>query len=261
MNMRLVKHLVALFFVSLTLLACSIGETVSNGSTGGGSEETPQGTKKQPEVVNYEAPEFPLPFEMPDTGCADNGNGWITCSEGSPLFDLGCMIISPLDDSLGGLDPALPVMSCRMERLTEDLPQEEYLYNIGCLDNLYVRMFTWHDGEFDLIKGIPDLKRLFAPVESEEEAVSYAVAATGYWAEYGFESVKGYRYFADTIEETHVVVTEDGYMVNLFGFIVCGCGPHTNYRVDVTVTKDGDVTVGERIPLYEDPEQDGMCVD
>jgi hypothetical protein len=122
-------------------------------------------------------------------------------------------------------------------------------------------MFTWHDGDFDLIKGIPDLQRLFAPVESQVEAVSYAIAATGYWADFGFEAVKGYRYFTDSIEGTHVTETETGYVVNLFGSQVCGCGLHTNYRVDVTVTGEGNITVGERIPLYEDPGQDGLCVD
>lgn len=259
--MRLVKHLVVLFFVSLTLIACSIGETINDADPGQDSVETPQGTKKQPEVVNYEEPNFTLPLEMPNTGCTDNGNGWITCAAGSPLYELGCLTISPLDDSLGGLDPSMPVMSCRIERTFEDLPPEDYLYNIGCADNLYVRLFTWHDGDFDLIKGIPDLQRLFAPVESPVEAVSYAIAATGYWAEYGLDTVKGYRYFTDTIEDTHVIETGTGYVVNLFGYQVCGCGPHTFYRVDVTVTREGDVIVGERIPLYEDPEQDGMCVD
>lgn len=261
MNMRLIKLLVLVFSASVMMLACNIGEVLEEADPGGKQEETEQGAMKLPEIIDYKAPHFPPLLEMPNTGCSDTGYGWITCAEGSPLFDLGCMTISPLDDSLGGLEPALPVMSCRMERLIEDLPPEEYLYNIGCMDNLYVRMITWHDGEFDLIKGIPDLKRLFAPVESEAEAVSYAVAATGYRAEFGFEVVEGYRYLTNTIEETHAVATEDGYVVNLFGYVICGCGPHTNYRVDVTVSREGAVSIGEPIPLYEDPEQDGLCVD
>ncbi len=261
MKQRLIKPLVIVLATSMLLLACGIGEVLEDGDPEGEIEETEQPSLDLPEVINYEAPIFPPLLEMPNTGCADTGYGWITCAEGSPLADLGCVIISPLDDSLGGLDPVMPVMSCRTERMFEDLPPEEFLYDIGCGDNLYVRMFTWHDGEFDLIKGVPDLKRLFTPVESEVEAVSYAVAATGYRAEYGFEPVKGYRFFTDTIEETHVVEVDEGYVVNLFGYVICGCGPHTNYRVDVTVTKDGDVSVGEPIPLFEDPEQDGLCVD
>ncbi|MBP8857917.1 MAG: hypothetical protein KBG60_07845 [Anaerolineaceae bacterium] len=43
--------------------------------------------------------------------------------------------------------------------------------------------------------------------------------------------------------------------------IVFTCGPHPNYRIDVTVTKAGDISIGQPIPLYEDPDQDGLCVD
>ncbi len=261
MNPRLLKRLVILFCLGFVMLACSFGKDTGSIDQIVETEESTVESKQLPDAIHYDAPVFkPIP-EMPDTGCVDSGNGWITCPEGSPLAELGCITINSLHETLGGFDPMLPIMSCQTERMDEDLPREEYLYNIGCASNIYVRMFTWQDEGFVLIKGMPDLQRLFAPVETPAEAVSFAVAATGFWAGYDTTINKEYRYLVDTIEDTHVLETENGYMVNLFGYRVCGCGPHTYYRVDVTVTKDGDVTAGKPIPLYENPDEDGLCVD
>jgi len=44
-------------------------------------------------------------------------------------------------------------------------------------------------------------------------------------------------------------------------YIVCGCGPHSHYLVKYLVKTTGDITISETIKLYEDPEEDGLCVD
>lgn len=260
MKKNLSKRLlfVAVFFVFS--IACSLGNIVDSVEQEAPTEE-PEEAEELPKVVNHDSPSFAPLMEMPNTGCNDEGYGWIACPEESEPAKLGCVTISPLNDTIGGLTPALPIMACRMEMMYEDLPKEEYLYNIGCPTNMYVRMLTWHEGSFDIIKGVPDMQKFFAPVDSPEEAISYAVAATGYWAEFGVEVHKDYRYLSDEIEDTHAVETGNGYVVNLFGWQLCGCGPHTYYRVDVTVSRDGEVSLSDRIPLYEKPEDDGVCID
>lgn len=243
------------------IAACSIGGVFDEDRTRIITDE-PTEVNSLPEMIHYDMPAFPSLLEMPNTGCVDDRNGWITCPEDSEPGILGCVSITPLNDTYGGLDPALPIMSCRMDMMMEDLPEDEYLYNIGCPTNLYVRMLAYRDGKFEVIKGVPDLQKVFAPIESSTEAISYAVAATGYWAGFQMEADENLRYLAEKIEDTHAVETDAGYIVNLFGYQLCGCGPHTYYRVDVTLTRDGEImAISDRIPLYEDPADDGKCID
>lgn len=101
----------------------------------------------------------------------------------------------------------------------------------------------------------------FAPIDSPEEALSFALAATGYSAYSQFDTLPDFRFFSDTLESTRVEQDNAGYKVNLFYYQLCGCGPHTTSVVDVQVRKDGSLEIGELKKLYEDPTQDGLCVD
>ena len=124
-----------------------------------------------------------------------------------------------------------------------------------------MRYVIWRNGEFLLLKNGADLQRAFAPIESEVEALSYAIAATGLGARYGLEKESGLRYFTDELEDTSVQRSNESYRVRLFDYHLCGCGPHTHYSVDIQVRLDGGVEELSRQPLYEDPEEDGLCID
>jgi hypothetical protein len=118
------------------------------------------------------------------------------------------------------------------------------------------------------------LRRAFAPIESPEEALSYAVAATGYrtkfepeeyddmaWAADLGEAVI-YEYFTDELEDTHVVETGDGYVVYLFEFSPISCSPYPVWSVPVEVRTDGTVTELDdiRVKLYQDSNL-WICID
>jgi len=166
-------------------------------------------------------------------------------------------------DALGGLDPDLPVMACRAAFTPgeERMQPGEFLYNDGCLLPDYIWLVIWQDGNYRLLKNIEDLKAVYAPIETPEEAYSYAIAATGLDAHFDLEPVPGFRYHVTGLEETYIEETGDGYRAHLFYYRLCGCGPHTTSAVAVDVGRDGSIQVGEFMPLFEDPEQDGLCVD
>jgi hypothetical protein len=118
----------------------------------------------------------------------------------------------------------------------------------------YESFVLLQDGEFTLIASIFELQAAYAPIESANEALSYALVATGLSARYGLqggESTPVTYYLVDTIQDTHVEETEDGYRVHLYSGYQppCGCGTHTRYTVDVSVTRDGQVRTA-RTPFF-----------
>jgi hypothetical protein len=128
------------------------------------------------------------------------------------------------------------------------------------------------DDTFQLIGSREKLRDLFAPIESADEALSYALLATGYSTKYEPEDYrlavpgdcdpgpKGYRYYVDTLEDTHVVEVEGGYQVHLFDSQVFGCGPHPVWSVIVQVNHDGTITPDySRTMLFEEDGHRPMC--
>jgi hypothetical protein len=87
------------------------------------------------------------------------------------------------------------------------------------------------------------------------------MATTGLSAYFDFEAPPGYRYFVSQLEDTHAVATDKGFLVYLYDYKLCGCGPHTTSYVEILVTSDGSVSETGRTPVFEDPEQDSLCVD
>ena len=216
-----------------------------------------------PEVHNYQAPELKVESISPETtGCEENEASQTMCAPESPLGQLGCSELALAGDYLGGLQPSLPLGVCLVVRPPGDtLPSGEYLYRQGCLLPRYVRYAIEKDSQIEVIHTLAELKATYAPITSEDEALSYALAATGLSAYYGLEVSKGWRYFVNQLEDTHVVATDQGYLVYLYDYKLCGCGPHTTEYVQVLVTSQGDIEETARIPAFEDPEQDGLCID
>ncbi|MBN1878399.1 MAG: hypothetical protein JXA33_29545 [Anaerolineae bacterium] len=227
---------------------------------------------RRPQVINHVPPELAVDMAaFSAAGCMPEEYGW-TCAEDSPLADLDCDLLLEPSALLGTLDPAYPLMQCVIypysakhddpETLLTQIEAEGYFYNEGCKFPAYIRYIVFRDGAFQLLNDLADLQALFAPITSAEEALSYAMAATGYSAYYGLEIERGYHYFANTLEDTQVTGTEaDGYTVHLFYYQFCGCGPHTTSSIDVQVSLTGEIDIGEFLPAFKDPTEDNLCID
>ncbi len=138
---------------------------------------------------------------------------------------------------------------------------DEVLFRQGCLSPYGYSIVLKDSIGFHLIRNKADLKKYFAPIETKEEAISYAYAATGLKPQYQFDIKPEYRTFTKTFKTTNSFESEDGFEVNLFDYIMCGCGPHTHLMITFIVKKNGDINLKETQKLYEDPKEDGLCVD
>jgi hypothetical protein len=200
------------------------------------------------------------PFE--GAGCEADDSGRSICAPDSPLGQLGCEYISSPGDYLGGLDPNYPITLCWVSGPPAlEFEKDEYIYRDGCLLPQVARYVIEQDGQLALLESQQDLIKAYAPITSEEEALSYAIASTGLSAYFGFEAPRGFRYFVDQLEDSHAVATGQGYLVYVYHYQLCGCGPHTTSLVELQVNPGGEIKETGRIPVFEDPEQDGLCID
>jgi len=223
-----------------------------------------------PTITNHPKPDLTVdftPFE--DVGCPTNEYGhYYFCGEDSELFTLGCDRLAPVSDMMGGLDPAYPMAVCEympMERPDDvdhyDIPESEYIFRTGGLMPTLVRYVIAVDGEFRLIKNVDEFIETFAPVESQEEALSFAIAILNVSARYGLTYEQKYEYEVSSLEDTYVETVPDGYIVHAFDYQIFGCGPHYYYAIPVKVTFDGQVEPLEWTEIYRNPEEDGLCRD
>jgi hypothetical protein len=185
----------------------------------------------------------------PDKGCA---------TAGTPLASIGCEYLWSASWWLGGLTPSYPIAQCGWSE-----PGPEGLYRGGCTPpHTQSGLVVLREGQYQLVASLEQLRALYVPIESEDEALSYAMAATGLGARFSEDIPAGWKleYLAQEIEDTHVTPSEGGYRVNLYWWRACGCGKHEYRPVDVRVTVDGTVStsaLGE--PAYRDARE--ICID
>lgn len=219
--------------------------------------------RKPPAVRTFPSPAVTVNTDaFEQAGCSIDDSGRMGCPPESLLGKLGCDYISTPGDYLGGLQPNVPINLCwKIGSGGQFLSADQYVYRDGCLLPLFARYVIYKDSQFILVENLHDLHKTFAPITSADEAMSYAIAATGLAAYYGLEPQKGFRYFVDRLEDSHVETVKNGYLVYLYDYKLCGCGPHTTSFVVVLIKPDGTVEEMSRIPVFEDPEQDNLCID
>lgn len=214
-----------------------------------------------PRVINH--PPIPLKadaaaFAPSRTGCTGD-SGSFECKKG-PIAELGCDSIT-LDDLLGALP--LPTAHCWKYHSGPMLPASEYIHGPRGLIQVYERLVVLENGHYRLLKTMSDFYAAAKPVTSEAQALSMAVAVRGVPPAYGLKVVPGFRYFIPTIEDTFVTrgAHDDFIVHNLREYQQFGCGPHTTSLLTVRVPRVGSVSEVSVIKAFEDPKQDGLCVD
>jgi hypothetical protein len=248
---------VALTVLTLTILllaACVAPQPVStqNPTAIAGTPILPTGTPQPtPGIIDHPKPDLTVNTDI------------------SPDSDLGCdNYLGPFKMWVGA---KYPIASC-----TKVLEQEDRCFREGGgLLRMCSKMVAYADGAFQEIGNQEELRELFAPIESADEALGYAMLATGYEAKYDPEEYQvvmalckvgepeGCRYYTDVIEDTHVVEIEAGYQVYLFDSKVFGCGPHPVWSVPVLVKYDGTIEVLPEKKLFEEDidRTENICID
>jgi len=223
-----------------------------------------------PEFINHPQPELTIDVSVfEDAGCPQNEYGGLICSDDSPLADLDCDLLAAPSDFVGGLDPAYPIAKCYFQSLLHyddwdliyQVEDEGFMYSYGGLDLVYIRYVIYKDGEFELIKTLDEFQSTYAPIDSSTEALSYALASDDFFAYYEMEYENDLRYLVDVVEDTHVIEVDRGYLVHLYYYRFYGCGPHTTSAMDILVTREGEVEEAQVEGVFENPEEDNLCVD
>jgi len=182
---------------------------------------------------------------LAEVGC--EGDLLESCPE---LVALGCDQLKSPRFFLGGLDPTNPVLECIHEG--GEPPDQTYFKQVPGLDTRYRSYVLYQDGTFRLLIKKSEFKVIFAPVESSDEAISYAMAMTSLEARFDLDRNPNVDYLVKRIEETHAEETAEGYLVYLFdGSHRMGCEVHPFYAVIVLVTTEGDVHEVARQKIYE----------
>ena len=129
----------------------------------------------------------------------------------------------------------------------------------GMITGCY-QMLIKKDNQIVLISNAEDLKRVFAPVDNEEEAISFACALTHSIPLYDFDLSRKNKYLKKCIFKSHVNKVRNGYIVNLFHYNHFGCPPHQMCQFTYLVKRSGDVVMLSEEIIYEDTENH-WCVD
>ena len=143
----------------------------------------------------------------------------------------------------------------------KEIVNDNCLFYYGCLFSESVCVIIKECSKYHILNNQEDLKTYFAPINSAEEALSYAYISTGLLPKYEFELKTRYRTFVDTISTTYSIEKKNGYEVNLFDYQLCGCGPHTHLMIKYFVAENGNINKIETVKLYEDPKDDDLCID
>jgi len=195
-----------------------------------------------------------------DAGCVDTGNGVLNCSTAAQLSSFSCDAIRVPED-LGGLTPNVPIVECEFMATNWTGGADEGIVRTGCLMPLFRRYITVSDGGFKEISSKDEFVDSFAPVETPEEALGFAIALTRSFAMRSISIPSGYNVFVNEIRTTYVEETDAGFKVHLFYSETCGCGNHPLYAVDYLVTRAGEVSETSSERIYENPAWRGLCVD
>jgi hypothetical protein len=209
-----------------------------------------------PCFVNHEPRELAGDPELfTQAGCWYDKSGRGTCQHDSPLTQLGCDAIGK---PYGGLAP--PITRCSVS------PGSGCDFSYDCHEDFcqfcYVAL---QDGQYVLIETEDELQEVFAPIQSGDEVLSYALAVMAgrpRWdgsAYYGLELDPGLEYSVDVIEDTHVETVADGYLIRLYRYQRWGCDHPTFYAIDVLVTPEGNVTPVGGEAVHEDRSQ--RCIE
>ncbi|MDD4652484.1 MAG: hypothetical protein PHQ34_09665 [Methanothrix sp.] len=191
-----------------------------------------------------------------DSGCIGEGYS-LNCDSLGLKEKFGCMQIVNASRELDNLSPCLPIVECLY--LGNDSGPSQGILREGCMMPLFRKYIVKQGEDFKLIESAADFKSEFAPVETKEEALAFAVALTSSMSRYDTSAPEGYFSVSSKITPTYSNETENGFIVHLFDSELCGCGTHPYYAVDYLVSRDGNVTEIARQEVFNSTRM--ICFD
>jgi hypothetical protein len=196
--------------------------------------------------------------------CCYEVDAHLDCTQVNFEKKYGCYEVQEVPNYFGGLKPSVPIVECIFEGNWQGETKDGIQYKGAGMLPIYNKYILFDSSGFKILNNPSEFKKFFVPIESPEEALSFAAALTGSYPLYRIEIPKGYKREASIISSTYVETPSNqtsGYKVHLFDYKKGGCGPHYFYSIDYVVTAEGDLTEIERQNIWRDPKQDNLCID
>jgi len=160
-------------------------------------------------------------------------------------------------DYLGGLNPSYPTAIIFKDCTAV---QDTDWMSGGMMCGFSKILIKKPDG-YVLINNRAELKNTYSPITSDQEALSYAILYTRFFAVFDISFFKSsYDYFGETPTISYVKQQSGSYIVHLFSKKTFGCD-HPYYSALVQVEKNGDVKVLKIEASFQNPAERGLCVD
>lgn len=132
--------------------------------------------------------------------------------------------------------------------------ENEYLRVEGGLANSYYFLAIVRNGEPQTIKSLEKLKKFFAPVDNEVEAMSFVGVTEN--------DLQSRLNNGDYILVGETAVIDDGFLVKVVKNNTFGCGRHDPQKVIFKITRAGEIMMTAIEILPPPSEYDlGTCVD
>jgi hypothetical protein len=170
---------------------------------------------------------------------------------------LKCRYITEAPEYLGGLNPNYPIAIIGVD-LTEPNSND---WLAGGLIVGVEKVLIKKQNNYVVINNKKDLQKTFAPINTPQAALSYAILNTRYFATFDEDFFKSrYKYYGINPEVSFIKKDGQNYMVHLFHYQQFGCD-HPYFSALFKVTPGGEVTLIESKKSFEDPKDNGLCVD
>lgn len=192
-----------------------------------------------------------VPFQFPNTNASSNPFLDDDCSaSGCEIADnFDCWQVSNVSETMDGLSPKLPIFECIFKgKINNTRPS---IIRTGSYLPFYKSYIVKQGSDFRQISTKKEFGSLFAPVETPDEAIAFAVALTHSFPIYDTNPPESYYPVSSSIQSTNAEEIDGVFKVHLFDQVRCNCGTHPYYAVDYLVTRDGIVTELSRKKAYD----------
>lgn len=153
-------------------------------------------------------------------------------------------------DYFGGLNSKFEMAEVSSHNLEDnDCLNRHNLNEINEMCEFCVDLVVKKNGKYILVKSDNELKKLFAPIDNEEEAISYVSIITGTYPMYDFEQIKDMKFLVSHFNKTYASRQKTGFETVTFDYDIFCCPPHKYNLTRCLVDFDGNVKVLERYAI------------
>lgn len=152
-------------------------------------------------------------------------------------------------DYYGGLNPKFEMANAYTRQFeSNNCLNRQNLNEINDVGEYCFALVIKRNNKFILVKSDDELKQVFAPIDSEEEAISYVSIITGTYPIYDFGYIN-MKYLVENFEFTNALRKENGFETVTFDYDIFCCPPHKYNLTRCFVDFNGNVKVLRRYAI------------